>query len=63
MREARAVVVAERYQENLRFVLEAAERVAVNNPVAVAHKIGTEIARLLVHGTPAAHIGAAGVFA
>ena len=47
MSKACAVMVAVRREEDLRFMLETAERAAMNNPVAVALKGGSDRAFLL----------------
>ena len=39
MRKARAVMVPDRGKKNLRFVFQAPEGFAVNDPVPVAHKL------------------------
>jgi len=48
MGKARYIVVTQRGNENLRFVFEAAKRLAVNNAVAVTLKGSAHRTRLLV---------------
>jgi hypothetical protein len=47
VRQARAVVIAFGREEHLRLVLEPAERLAVNDAVAVALERGTDVIFLL----------------
>ena len=59
VRQPRPVVVAGRRKEHLRLVLEAAERLAVDDPIAIALKRGAD-GILCLGAQPAARVGALG---
>jgi hypothetical protein len=54
-------VIALVKNEDLRFVLQAAERVGMNHPVAIAPERATRPARRFLKLPPAAAVGVAGI--
>src|SRR5258708_12470573 len=61
MRQPGAVMIAFVEHENLGFVLQPAERVGMNHPVAIAPERAAGLARRLRKQPPAAAVGTAGI--